>query len=280
MTYKRHLKKFRSLKLGLSFIIGVASLLIIGRLFLVARASQWRGTADFSWIDQQGDRLTVYTIIPEYAKLVTWPLPGNALVTTAFGYGQYQWKNVFALGEIESQGGVILSRTSQNTLGLPIKGWRVNRKTNLTWWDRLRWWYSLQFTVKRRVVVDLNQNGAWQENVLADGSPVLEPVEYRLDQVVNAETFSQQAAAESLSLSLVNGSNLSRVISNHGIEVVAVSNQPQDPEQSVIWVKTALQKNSLTVRWLKALIPQAEIKVGGGETPRSDLVLTIGKDYN
>jgi hypothetical protein len=91
-------------------------------------------------------------------------------------------------------------RTSQEALGLAIKGWQVDRQTNLSWLDRIKWWYWLKFRVEAKLTLDLSQNLDWQTGNL-----------------VNEQVFSQKAAGESLSLSLVNGRNLSRVIANHGL---------------------------------------------------------------
>ena len=151
MTYKRRLKQSR-LKLGVGFIGFVAGLMLSGWLWRSALASQWRGSDDFSYVEQQGDNLTVRTLIPEYAKLINWKIPGNTLVNASYGYGTYQWKNVFALGQIDAKGGRVLARTSQETLGLLVSGWQVNGQTNLSWWDKLKWWYFAKVKTKQEIV--------------------------------------------------------------------------------------------------------------------------------
>ncbi len=262
MTYSRRSKKSRT-SLGLIFIGLVAGLLFLGRLWQTSGFSQWRGNHEFSYIEQQEDKLIVHTLLPEYAKKIDWKIPGTALVNTAFGYGPYQWKNVFALGQIDHRGGQALTRTSQDALGLAIKGWRVGKQTNLTWLDRLKWWYWTRFKVKNKLTIDLSADLSWQTTAL-----------------VNEQTFSQKAAGESLSVSLINGQNLNRVIANHGIELVTVADEPPVPETTTIYVKEEKNLNSVTVSWLKLLLPEAEVKVGAVESYWSDLVLRLGKDYN
>lgn len=280
MTYKRRLRKSR-LKLGLGFICFVAGLLLFGWLWRLALESQWRGSGDFSWVEQSGDNLTVKTLIPEYAKLIVWKIPGNTLVDVSGGYGTYQWKNVFALGQIDGKGGSVLARTSQETLGLNIKGWRADGgQTNLSWWDKLRLWYFAKFKTRQTVTFDLSQSPAWRAGSLSDASQVWQVVEYQLDQLVNQETFSQDLAFEDLGVSLVGDQRLSRVIRNHGIELVSVGTQPDTPKQTTIWVKEAGQKDSQTVAWLKRLLPQAAVKVGSLEDYWSAIVIVLGKDYN
>jgi len=279
MTYKRRLKKSR-LKLGLEFIGFVTCLMLFGWLWRSALESRWRGQGDFSYIEQQGDNLTARTLIPEDSKLITWKIPGNTLVEAGGGYGTYQWKNVFALGQIDGQGGRVLTGTSREALGLAISGWQVGRQTNLSWRDKLKIWYFVKFKTKQALTIDLTQTPAWQEKTLSDGSRVWQIVEYQLDQIINQETFSQEVAGENLSASLVGGRSLSRVISNHGIELVSVNNRIETSEQTTIWVKEPTQKDSLTVAWLKRLIPQAEVKIGAPEDFWSAIAIVLGKDYN
>lgn len=262
MIYARHLKKSR-ISLGLTFIGLVAGLMLVGRLWLAAGKSQWRGSHEFSYIEQRGDELTVQTILPEYAKKIDWRISESALVETAFGYGPYQWKNIFALGQIDRRGGLVLTRTSQEVLGLAIKGWRVGRETNLTWLDRLKWWYWVQFKVKDKLTIDLNQDMSWQTTNL-----------------INEQVFSQKAAGESLSLSLVSGRQLSRVLVNHGLELVSETEVSPPPEKATLYVKEEQNLSGPTVSWLKMLLPEAEVKVGTREGYWSDLVLEPGKDYN
>lgn len=279
MTYKRHLKPSR-LRLGLGFIGFVAGLLLFGYLWQTARLSQWRGNDDFSWVDQQGETLTVHTLVPEYSKEITWIIPGNTMVETALAYGRYQWKNVFALGEIDKRGGEILARTSQDTLGLPISGWRRGSSTNLSWLDRLKWWYWTRINVKHKVSFTLEQDSAWRSASLPDGSRVFEVVDYRLDQLVNQETFSQAVANEALSVTLVNANRLARVISNHGLELVSVTSEPEPAGETVILVKDEARQDSRTVAWLHRLLPQALVKVGTLQNYWTSVVLLVGKDYN
>lgn len=279
MISKRRLKPSR-LKLGLRFIGFVVCLLVFGWLWRSVLESQWRGQGDFSYIEQAGDNLTVKTLIPEYSKLITWKIPGNTLVETAFGYGTYQWRNVFALGQIDEQGGRVLTGTSQEALGLEISGWQVGRQTNLSWRDKLKIWYFAKFKTKQAITIDLGQSPAWQGKTLSDGSQAWQVVEYQLDQIINRETFSQAVAGENLSVSLVNGQSLGRVISNHGIELVSVNNQTEVLEKTTIWIREPVQKDSLTLAWLKRLIPQAEVKVGVPEDFWSAIVIVLGKDYN
>lgn len=262
MSLNRRLKKSR-LKLGFTFIGFVTVLLVFGRLWRQANQSLWRDNFAFSWIEQAGEALKVHTLIPEYGREITWILPGELLVETAFGAGQYQWRKVFGLGELDGRGGEGLVRTSQAVLGLAIKGWRADGRTNMSWLDRVKWGYYSSFKVRQRLTLDLNQKPDWPNSSL-----------------INEYIFSQKIAAESLSLSLVNDNDLARVLANHGVEVVSVGSAFPVADKTVIRLKENRLKDSLTVAWLKSLFPLAEVRMSEQEDQWSDLVLSVGKDYN
>jgi hypothetical protein len=51
-------------------------------------------------------------------------------------------------------------------------------------------------------------------------------------------------------------------------------------EITTLWVKTEINRDSLSVAWLKMLLPEAQVRVGTVDGYWSDLVLLAGKDYN
>jgi hypothetical protein len=235
----------------------------MARLWQAMAGRIWPGRHEFSWIDQQGEQLTIYTLIPEYGKLITWRLPGEALVETVFGYGQYQWRKIFALGELDGRGGETLRLTSQQVLGLAVAGWRNGDRTNFSWVDWLKWSYWDKFKVKERLTIDLSQSDDWQRQGL-----------------INEQVFSQQAAGESLSLSLINGRRLGAVIANHGIELVSVTAGEAVPETTTLFIREKNHRHSLTVAWLKQLLPGLRLETATAADFWADLVLVVGKDYN
>jgi hypothetical protein len=287
MTYKRRLKKSKFLKLGLNFIVLVIILLVVSRLWFSAAGSKWQGRSEFSWAEADSEVIAIQTLIPEYSKQVSWRIPGNTLVKTAFGYGDYQLKNVYALGQIDARGGEILARTAQDNLGLAVKGWRVNNRTNMSWWDRVRIWWWQQFKREVHVQIDLEGEAVLEPGVLADGSEVFRVVAPKLAQLVNTTTFSQLVANENLTLTLVDASGegidlgqVSRLLTNHGLQVVTTVVGRGDPsENTSLSVKNDGQLKSDSVAWLKLVFPQAEVKVEPQKDYWSDLVLTLGTDY-
>lgn len=273
MTYKRRLKKSSQIRLGISFLVLVSVIIVAGRFWLAAKNSQWTGNLDFSWVEFNSGKIEIKTILPEYSKFITWQIPGNTVLLTAYGYGEYQLKNVYALGEIDSRGEEVISQTLQNNLGLPVH-------SHLTWWDKVRLAWRRQFKVKESQRINLLDEAVLEPAVLADGTQVYKPVYHKIDQLINRETFSQVLSKEDLSLTLVNDQNLGRVIGNHGIEVVSLMNKPEITDKTTIYVKDETVAKSLSVSWLKSLLPEAEVKVGPVSGYWTDLVLELGEDYN
>lgn len=279
MTLKRRLKK-SPLKLGWGFIGLVLGLLILGWLGNLWHLSLWRGHGDFSWIKLDDGQLELMTIIPEYNKLITWKIPGNTLVDTAFNYGRYQWKNVYDLGQLDGRGGRLLARTTQEALGIPVNAWQIGRDGNLSWWDKFKWWYWTKFRIKQHLVLDLAQSGIMEAEVLKDGSQAWSLSIHRVDQLVNRETFSQAVDREAISVSLVNEVNLYRVIVNHGVEVPEVSRQANVPEQTEIIIDERSRAESETVKWIRRLLPQAKLREARLPDYQTPVVIILGKDYN
>ncbi len=287
MSLKRRSKKSRSLKLGLNFIIIVLALLILSRLLVTAAKSQWRGSGEFSWVEAGGPEVRLETIIPEYSKQISWKIPGNTIVKTAFGYGDYQLKNVYLLGQIDARGGEILARTVQDNLGIAVKGWQVKNHSNMTWRDKLKIWWWQRFKRNYHLQTNLEDEAVMEPGALADGSKIWRLVPSKLGELVNTATFSQVIANENLTLTLLDSSGaqidmgqVSRLLTNHGLQVVTASVAKSEPsDKTFLTVKNGDRLKSNSVIWLKVVFPQAEVKVEPQKDFWSDLVLSLGTDY-
>lgn len=264
MTYRRHSTKSR-LRLGIKFLLFLAGLVGMARLWEAGVERRWRGPAEFSVVEQRGDdELIVRTVLPEYARGIDWVLPARAVVPAAFGYGPYQWRKVYELGRLDGRGGLTLARTTQSVLGLAVKGWQVGDDSNLTVFDRLKWWYWQTFRVRQKLTISLAEDLEWRQTLL-----------------VNEQVFSQADAVEGLSLTLINGGSLDRVLTNHGLELVSVTSSSEESAEgrSRLLLKNPDQENSRTVAWLKQLLPLTVIAAPESDY-LNDLVLIVAKDYN
>jgi hypothetical protein len=274
----------KHLNLVIGFI-GFTAMLILGSwLIKGVKASQWDGQGQFGWVIQS-EEIRVKIIIPSQKKLVTLIIPNNTIVKVGFGFGEYRINKVYELGKLANQAGKVLTRTIQEFLGVGIKGWQVGTKSNLSWWDRIRLKWLETFAVNQTKVVELKGKPAWQAEKLSDGSLIYRVNQAWLDELVHQEIFDQEVSREGLTVAVLNASgvdgvanDISRLISNLGIEVRLVSNlATQDQSEVVISQKS--QKETRTLKKIIDSLGIETIRVSDTLEQRSDVVVIIGRDY-
>jgi len=256
--------KYSSLVIG---FIGLTAALIFGSwLIRGVKASQWDGQGQFAFVIQ-AEEIRVKIIIPNQKKLIILIIPDNTMVKVGFGFGEYRLNKIYELGKLANQADKVLTRTVQELLGIGIKGWQVGGKSNLSWWDkiRLRWLEAL--TVNQTETIELKDNAAW------------------LDELVHREIFDQEVSQEGLTVAVLNASgvdgvanNISRLISNLGIELRLVGNLANQDQSEVV----INQKNLQETKTLKKIINSLgidRVRVGDILEQRSDIVVIIGRDY-
>lgn len=275
-------KGWKSLVAG---FIGFTAILVLSSwLIRGVKASQWDGKGQFGWVIQ-AEEIQVKIIIPNQKKLITLIIPNNTIVKVGFGFGEYRLNKVYELGKLANQAGKVLTRTIQEFLGVGIKGWQVGTKSNLSWWDRIRLKWLETLVVSQTEVIKLKDKAAWQAEQLSDGSLIYRVNQAWLDELIHQEIFDQEVSQEGLTVAVLNASgvdgvagNISRLISNLGIEVRLVSNLAvQDQAEVVI-----SQKSQRETRTLKKIINSLGIdtvRVGDILEQRSDIVVIIGRDY-
>jgi hypothetical protein len=133
--------------------------------------------------------------------------------------------------------------------------------------------------------VDLSQESALSQEVLADGEKVFRTNQVLIDDLVNQEIFDEKLVNEGLSLGVLNATgvegvagSVARRLSNLGAEVRLVSNSDQQA-QSEIWVKDKGLIKSYTVESLLRDLKIKTVKVSDIDEYRSDVVVIMGQDY-
>lgn len=285
---KRFKKRSNQLKgwksLVVVFIGFTATLILGGWLIRGVKASQWDGQGQFGWVIQ-AEEIRVMIIIPNQKKLITLIIPNNTIVKVGFGFGDYRLNKVYELGKLENQAGKVLTRTVQEFLGVGIKGWQVDTKSNLSWWDRIRLKWLETLAVNQRDTVELKNHAAWQPENLSDGSLIYRVNQVWLDELVHQEIFDQEVSQEGLTVAVLNASgvdgvagNISRLASNLGIEVRLVSNLTVQ-DQSEIVISQKSQKDTRTLKKIIGSLGIDRVRVGDILEQRSDVVVIIGRDY-
>lgn len=284
-SYKKRKNKNQSWKIAASGFIGITGIIIIvSWLIRGIQTSQWDGQSQFGLVNQNND-IIVKLIILNQKKLIKFIIPDNTMVKVGFGFGEYRLNKVYELGKLEKQPGKVLTRTTQELLGIGIKGWQVNNKSNLSWWDKLRLTWFTTFNVDQTVTVNLGNNPAWQSESLNDGTLIYRVNQLWLDRLVHKEVFDQDISKEQLSVAILNASgvdgvadSVSRLISNFGAEVRLVTNLAgQDKSEIVISNKN--QKETKTVKQIINSLGINSVRVDDIFVYRSDVVVIIGQDY-
>jgi len=166
-----------------------------------------------------------------------------------------------------------------------IKGWQVGTKSNLSWWDNFRLKWLETFAVNQTKVVELKDKPSWQAEQLSDGSLIYRVNQVWLDELVHQEIFDQEVSQEGLTVAVLNASgvdgvanDISRLISNLGIEVRLVSNLAAQ-ERSEVVISQKSQKDTKTLKKIIGSLGIDTVRVGDILEQRSDMVVIIGRDY-
>ena len=248
-----------------------------------AKNSIWDGKSFIGVIYQSGADFKLLTFLPEYRQYYDWIIPGNTLMTVPRGYGEYQLKNVYSLGQLDKKGGQLLSQTIQNGLAIPVSGWQINQAANLSWWDKLRLKWVLIFN-RKTTKIDLRQV-ALEAITLSDGTQVYQVNQNLLDEAVNRFLFDETMIKEGVSLAVINASGIegeaktvARLVANLGGDVRMIGNKQVQAQSEILVAKQNL-KTSYTVKRLSQALKIDQIKVGIETDLRAEVAVVIARDY-
>jgi len=275
--------------LGGLFIFFIFLLVLAAVLWKKAKLSVWDGKSTFSVVFLEKDEAMIISYQPEEKRWLELKLPLNTLVKVPFGYGEYQLKNVYDLGELDRKGGELLRRTMQETMGLWIQGWVIkeeDRDTNLSWLDQWRLWLVKKWRTDKKIEYELEFESAFIKEKLNDNTDVFKIEQGRLDELINQEFFDSEIIGERLTIAIVNNTEVDdvariagRLASNLGGEVVWLGNGEEDLENSKIIIANEDFKKSAISYVLSRALGISEIAVGEVIDYRADIVVMLGRDY-
>jgi len=230
----------------------LASCLFLGyRFYRLQKATVWHGQRQLNLVIQASP-VGVVSFQPKNKRLVALLIPDEVYLEAAYGYGTYRAGSIYALGELDQQGGQLLAASIQEYLGLPVDGWLAaaldwekeieslkktlwdSRETNLCRWDTIRlWWFLKTLRPDQLVSISLAQTTAAQPLELADGEKALEIDPQKVDQVISQYFQDEQLVSEGLALAVVNATGQpglaargARLIGNAGGRVVDTDDWP------------------------------------------------------
>ena len=256
-------------RLGLWFLLLITIVLAGTAGVKAVKQSVWNGKDRLSLITLSGDRIELINLLPPQKKQLVWEVPSDLVVEVPSGYGPYQLKKVFTLGELDKKGGELLLKTTSNLFGLKVSAYRVEGKTNLSWWDSLR-------------INWLNRTKAYQTSRLDLSGQM-----GRIDQIVNESLFDQVIAREAVPVAVLNATGVAgeanqvaRLITNLGGQVVTIGNSEAGQDESEIWIVSDDLKSSVTLAFLESITGTKNVKVEPKAIQyRADIVVIVGKRY-
>ena len=271
--------------LGIGFLVFLISLVGINYLWQKAKNSIWNGKSRLAVVIVNNDLLKVDVAVPNQKTILSFKLKDNVLVKVPFEFGNYQLGKEYELGKLEDQGGFLLTRTSQDFLGLGIKGYQVGRFTNLSWLDKLRWWWFDKMISDQTTKINLVEEASFSTEAQVDGSVVYLGSQILIDDLVNEYLFDEEIVNEGLGIAVINISGkagvaqtASRIISNLGGEIRMLDNGDLN-EKSSILVSEKKWLNSKTVEKLARDFNITKLAIGDTSEFRAEIVLKIAKDY-
>lgn len=271
----------KKVKLALLLISILVALLLVGQIVNLvgilyrplnqnARSYLWDGKTNLN-VAVLGQGVWVISLNPIQKKVTVITFPTQTYLEVPRGFGKWQARSVFDLGESQEGGGKLLEDTLTSFLGVPVEGFiklkghlenkeagdlvglirqtpislLINLKnidSDLTLWELLRWNLSLLgVRFDKFKSLDLKNLGVLDKGTLADGTEVFNFDPIRMDSVIS-DLVEDKFKQENLSIAVFNGSErplmaqrAARLITNLGGSVIQISNFPQKQDKTFVF---------------------------------------------
>lgn len=287
---KRRIKQ--KTKLAILIFSLIFLLLLFGRIYSLTRSlfqpfsSQvttkpyiWDGSSNINMV-VRGDKIAVFSYNPKDKKVVIAKIPDETYVNIPGGFGDWQVRSIYNLGQSEKIpiGNQLLVSSLTSVFGMPVDGYLefrgnlsakspediietmrqnpfaiaqvlTNLKTNLTPIELVHLLLDLKAVRFDKVKsYDLLTEGFLNENTLPDGTKIYEVDPAKIDSF--APNFAESdISAEQLSIAVFNTTNISglaqkasRLISNIGGNVIISTSSDGDFKSSRVVINPANSK--------------------------------------
>lgn len=230
----------------------------------------WNGEFNLNLVVKKNSSVSVVSYNPREGKLIMLEIPQTVLVEVPGGFGNWQIRSVYELGETsqKGEGASLLKMTIVSFLGIPIDGFLdigdldsdldteeliellqkdlifslsslPSVKTDLTLWELIRFKMGIS-SVRFDKVLKLDLLGVLDKEKLADGTQIYTADSVKLDSLLTP--FADPAVKmEHKSIAVFNATEelalaqkVSRVITNLGGNVIITSNASQKWDKSHI----------------------------------------------
>ncbi|MBI4064875.1 hypothetical protein HY409_00695 [Candidatus Gottesmanbacteria bacterium] len=248
-------------------------------------------------------------------RWVILSIPRDTTIAGIQGYGMYTLDALWKLGSIEKSGGVILVKSLEDALGIPLSWYAQDSsiknlpfttpieqvkhvlnilhiatrfssrdEKNISLGSLLRFsWDFLWSSSDQVTIIDLAKTNAIGETDLPDGSKILVLRDSAVDRELNAQFEDSLIRLERLSIAIFNatdypslGNHAARIINRIGGYVVSIGNWQSRVEKCVMsGSKKTL--NSYTARLLTVLFSCSKDTSIVNE--KADLQIVLGHEY-
>lgn len=264
----------------------------------------WNGEFNINLVLRSKD-ISILSYNPKEGKITILHIPDNTFLEVPFGFGKWQLRSVYGLGESQNEigGDKLLVDTLVSFLGLPIDGFLdfnsgnstspseiidilrknpfsginflSNLKTNLTTWELLKLKLGvLSVRFDKVMELDLNKMNILDTENLSDGTEVFTSDPVKLDSVLTGLT-DPAVTAEHKSIAVLNATDQpqlagkwARLITNLGGNVIITSNAQNKLKQTLV-----VGEESKTLKRLQQIFA-----IGCKDGPKCGKVNPAGQD--
>jgi len=297
------------------------TLLVLGFVFILLysvyqgfRKSTWDGKNNINFVIQ-GERTFIYSYHPGDEILNIISLPNNLFIETAKGYGEYELKNIYQLGEGEEiGGGDLLVMSLQNFFTVPIDGYIVkipdskfeiqnvslekarlsslyfclltrDCKTDLGLWSLIRVFNNLgKLKFNQIDLTKIEETILFKKEKIADGSEVLRLESLQIDDFSQMFFTDKKFLNEGLKINVLNATyhpglakNASCLLRNIGGDIINNRDADDVFDNSVLYYADQKYEKSYSLNKIRQIFRIK--KVLFDPQIKGDIKVILGKDF-
>ncbi len=290
MSKKKRTKK-KEVKAANFFVFFVFLGLFFGLIFSVLVYLKLKTSSflslnrvNFVFIDKEKNPF-VFSFEEQNGLVLTLPVYNKFRVTR--GFGEYELRKVYALGELEGKGGELLAETLQENIPVAIFGYFYDEKSKADFYlnSSRRLFFKIFF---RGLKGELKTNLSKVDLIvllvksLRINSSLVKLVNYNGEA---GDFFKdRKIREESLSIEVLNATEqsglaqrMSRLFDKSGGRIVRIADAPEKQERCRI-ITGKDPRESYTLRWIR-YIYDCPVEQIGNEEARADVTIVFGENY-
>jgi hypothetical protein len=254
-----------------------------------------------------GDPMRVASWDEERSELTVVEIPPHTVVEAIGGYGQYELRALWELGEIENRGGAVLALSAEEALGVPVQYFLSPPTTTAD--GRAAFQFTslpnvLAGSIRTNMPISTYMGLAWRflflrpdhintltltlsrglsQTSQPDGTTRLELDPNEADILMGSSFEDEEVRREAYSVAVYNttsfaslGTRVARLLSHLGYLVVTVANDEPVVERCEVRAAGSLA-GSVSVRLLRDVL-RCDL-VADDTAKRADIVLRVGTFY-